>query len=80
MLERYLQTLVSIPLRDQTTICNFFNSDVAPDSPPPAPTSGMSGWLTKRGRSFGGWQTRFYVLSNGTLSYYGTVRPFLSLS
>ncbi|GAA5877907.1 hypothetical protein JCM8547_005534 [Rhodosporidiobolus lusitaniae] len=89
VLERYLQTLVSIPLRDRAAICAFFNSDILPpatqtsfpssasapalsssagagEGPPP-----MSGWLTKRGRNFGGWQTRYYVLEPGrALCYY----------
>ncbi|GAA5922405.1 hypothetical protein JCM1841_003099 [Sporobolomyces salmonicolor] len=71
VLERYLQTLVSIPLRDRSAICTFFNTDIAHD-PPTAPSAGaMEGWLTKRGRSFGGWQTRYYVLTPGSvLSYY----------
>jgi len=40
----------------------------------------MEGWLTKRGRNFGGWQTRFYVLTPGSaLAYYDAVRPRFSL-
>ncbi|GAA5914040.1 hypothetical protein JCM6882_001831 [Rhodosporidiobolus microsporus] len=83
VLERYLQTLVSIPLRDRTAICAFFNSDVLPSSSSSGSfgsgfTSGggadgtpTSGWLTKRGRNFGGWQTRFYKLEPGrALCYY----------
>ncbi|BGP12173.1 hypothetical protein JCM10213_004739 [Rhodosporidiobolus nylandii] len=85
VLERYLQTLLTIPLRDRTSICAFFNTDVVPSSSsslsggptiPGAPSASgpggaMAGWLTKRGRNFGGWQTRFYVLEPGrALCYY----------
>ncbi|GJN91954.1 hypothetical protein Rhopal_004982-T1 [Rhodotorula paludigena] len=72
VLERYLQTLLTIPLRDRSAICTFLNSDVVPDAPIAPPASGaMEGWLTKRGRNFGGWQTRYYVLSPGSaLAYY----------
>ncbi|GAA5923500.1 uncharacterized protein JCM15063_003666 [Sporobolomyces koalae] len=73
VLERYFQTLISISLRDRTAICNFFNTDIANE--PNATTNGaMEGYLTKRGRNFGGWQgwqTRFYVLTPGScLSYF----------
>ncbi|GAA5866516.1 hypothetical protein JCM1840_001344 [Sporobolomyces johnsonii] len=71
VLERYLQTLISIPLRDRSAICTFFNSDVVHEAPTAPSAGAMEGWLTKRGRSFGGWQTRYYVLTPGSaLSYY----------
>ncbi|ORY90204.1 hypothetical protein BCR35DRAFT_134853 [Leucosporidium creatinivorum] len=73
VLERYLQTLLALSLRDRTAICAFFNSDIVPDAAQPSSTGAMAGWLTKRGRNFGGWQTRYYVLTPGTaLSYYDT--------
>ncbi|GAA5974419.1 hypothetical protein JCM11641_005271 [Rhodosporidiobolus odoratus] len=97
VLEKYLQTLLTIPLRDKSPVCSFLNSDILPPSPsttapaptaaPVTPTEGpgagpgsgsgllgqgpMEGWLTKRGRNFGGWQTRFYVLEPGrALGYF----------
>ncbi|GAA6056564.1 hypothetical protein JCM3770_004364 [Rhodotorula araucariae] len=73
VLERYLQTLLAIPLRDRAAICRFFTSDVLPDAPttPSSANGAIEGWLTKRGRNFGGWQTRFYVLTPGSaLAYY----------
>ncbi|BGP28341.1 Rho GTPase activating protein [Rhodotorula toruloides] len=71
VLERYLQTLVSLPLRDRSAVCAFLNSDIASDPPSPSSSGPMAGWLTKRGRAFGGWQTRYYVLTPGsTLTYY----------
>ncbi|BGP44259.1 Rho GTPase activating protein [Rhodotorula kratochvilovae] len=73
VLERYLQTLLAIPLRDRAAICAFFTSDVLPDEPttPSSANGAIEGWLTKRGRNFGGWQTRFYVLTPGSaLAYY----------
>jgi hypothetical protein len=56
VLERYLQTLLALSLRDRTAICAFFNSDIVPDAVQPSTTGAMAGWLTKRGRNFGGWQ------------------------
>ncbi|GAA6061340.1 hypothetical protein JCM10212_004821 [Sporobolomyces blumeae] len=79
LVERYLQTLVALPLRDRTALCHFLNSDVVPDHQTSSSSSlmnngTMQGWLTKRGRNFGGWQgwqTRYYVLTPGScLSYY----------
>ncbi|GAA6008117.1 hypothetical protein JCM10207_007035 [Rhodosporidiobolus poonsookiae] len=83
VLERYLQTLLSIPLRDRSAVCAFFNTDVVASPLPSSSLSGggagagadgeapMAGWLTKRGRNFGGWQTRYYVLEPGrALVYY----------
>ncbi|KAK4702174.1 RalA-binding protein 1, partial [Phenoliferia sp. Uapishka_3] len=73
ILERYLQTLLLAPLRDRTAVCAFFNSDVTEEPTAlPGSAGGIEGWLTKRGRNFGGWQTRYYVLANGSLSYYET--------
>lgn len=31
------------------------------------------GYLTKRGKNFGGWKTRYFVLSGPILEYYDTV-------
>ncbi|GAA5961252.1 hypothetical protein JCM3765_002885 [Sporobolomyces pararoseus] len=75
VLEKYLQTLISIPMRDRAALCQFLNTDIAPDLPPISASNGaMEGYLTKRGRNFGGWQgwqTRYYVLTPGSyLSYY----------
>ncbi|GAA5930392.1 hypothetical protein JCM3775_004380 [Rhodotorula graminis] len=73
LVERYLQTLVAIPFKDRSPICAFLTSDVVVESPttPSSAHGSMEGWLTKRGRNFGGWQTRFYVLTPGSaLAYY----------
>lgn len=62
VLEKYLQTLISIPMRDRAALCQFLNTDIAPDSPPLSSSNGaMEGYLTKRGRNFGGWQVRHFA-------------------
>lgn len=36
------------------------------------------GYLTKRGKNFGGWQTRYFVLEGPQLKYYDAVQyPFI---
>ncbi|KAI5480828.1 RalA-binding protein 1 [Pseudohyphozyma bogoriensis] len=69
-LEHYLQTLINARLNDRTAVCRFLNSDIVTDCPSPGGNGLMQGWLTKRGRNFGGWQTRFYVLSGDSVCYY----------
>ncbi|GAA5909050.1 uncharacterized protein JCM6883_002590 [Sporobolomyces salmoneus] len=75
VLEKYLQTLIAIPMRDRGALCNFLNTDVVSETSSSSGSNGaMEGYLTKRGRNFGGWQgwqTRYYVLTPGScLSYY----------
>lgn len=75
-IERYLQALTTVPLRDKTAVCSFLTSDIAaePAQHVTLQSSAKEGWLTKKGRAFGGWQTRYYVLTPGsTLAYYDTV-------
>lgn len=63
VLERYLQTLVSLPLRDRSSICDFLNTGVATEPSSSSLSGGaMEGFLTKRGRNFGGWQVSSPVL------------------
>lgn len=78
-IERYLQTLTTVSLRDKTAIQAFLTSDVVPDGPSASsPSSAKEGWLTKKGRAFGGWQTRYYILTPGSaLAYYDTVSILL---
>ncbi|GAA6024024.1 hypothetical protein JCM11491_000536 [Sporobolomyces phaffii] len=77
VLEKYLQTLILIPMRDRSALCQFLNTDIVIDAHPSTNSNGaMEGYLTKRGRNFGGWQgwqTRYYILTPGScLSYFDT--------
>jgi RalA-binding protein 1 len=83
VLEKYLQTLAQVPLQDKLDICLFFNSNVVSDRQAPvANPAYKAGYLTKKGRNFGGWQTRYYVLKGPELAYYENVGgfPFFSAS
>jgi hypothetical protein len=75
-LETYIQTLVSGPFKNKEDICRFLNTDLLRG----APRSGVmhsgykEGYLTKRGKNFGGWKTRYFVLQSPVLEYYESVR------
>lgn len=36
-------------------------------------TGQKEGYLTKRGKNFGGWKTRYFVLNENVLEYYESV-------
>jgi RalA-binding protein 1 len=89
VLGKYLQDLLRLDLRDATDICAFFLSNVAVQAQSPVASPGhKDGYLTKKGRNFGKWQTRFYAISPApesankdpeqgpvaALHYYDTVR------
>ncbi|KAH7105815.1 RhoGAP-domain-containing protein [Auriculariales sp. MPI-PUGE-AT-0066] len=73
-LEKYLGTLlhVSAKLRSSDDLCAFLSSDIVRlDAKAPVMQSGhKEGYLTKRGKNFGGWKTRYFVLQNAILEYY----------
>ncbi|KAL1925300.1 uncharacterized protein VTP21DRAFT_183 [Calcarisporiella thermophila] len=72
LLERYLQHIISLPLRDPGEICAFLSSDVVEQKKrQPLMAGQKEGYLTKRGKSFGGWKKRYFVLKDGPiLDYY----------
>jgi len=80
-LEKYLVALVqtSAKLRSSDDLCAFLSSDIMRDSKAPVMQTGhKEGYLTKRGKNFGGWKTRYFVLQNATLEYYESVSVCLN--
>ena len=66
---QYLSTNVSEPGSNDT------KGNVHPTSPTTLTSNGQipkMGYLTKRGKNFGGWKSRFFVLDEPTLRYYET--------
>ena len=68
----YLSTHASEPVSEETN-----SASVAPHSGSPAAQSleaklMKEGYLTKRGKNFGGWKVRFFVLEDPVLRYYET--------
>lgn len=56
-------------------LCSFFSTDVSRDDRAPLASQGYKeGYLTKRGKNFGGWKTRYFVLQNSVLEYFENVR------
>ncbi|KAF8518022.1 RhoGAP-domain-containing protein [Hysterangium stoloniferum] len=71
VLENYLQSVVRAPVKDSKDVCDFFSTDVMNQASGPVTQSGYKeGYLTKRGKNFGGWKTRYFVLQGPVLEYY----------
>lgn len=69
-LERYLQALILLPLKNKDDIIAFFTSDIVRARQPVAYAGYKEGYLTKRGKNFGGWKRRYFVLQGSVLEYY----------
>lgn len=76
LLEQYLQSVVTAPLKDAGDLCAFLITDLSKGDRAPVSNQGYKeGYLTKRGKNFGGWKTRYFILQNGILEYFETVSP-----
>lgn len=70
-LEQYLRLVISLPLKDVTDLCEFLSTNVIEQDSETASIPGFKeGYLTKRGKNFGGWKTRYFVLNGPVLRYY----------
>ena len=67
---------MNLPIKDKNEIIVFFSSDVVRERSPVTQTGYKEGYLTKRGKNFGGWKTRYFVLHGPVLDYYDNVRIF----
>ncbi|KAF5335937.1 hypothetical protein D9611_006244 [Ephemerocybe angulata] len=71
VLEQYLQSLIQLPIKSNDEVIAFFTSDIVRETKQPVMQVGhKEGYLTKRGKNFGGWKTRFFVLQGPVLEYY----------
>ncbi|KAI9248135.1 hypothetical protein EDC94DRAFT_625220 [Helicostylum pulchrum] len=69
-LEQYLKHAIGSPLDDTFDICEFLSTNIV-DIKVYQPVGQMrEGYLTKRGKNFGGWKTRYFVLNESILEYY----------
>ncbi|KAG9312952.1 hypothetical protein JVU11DRAFT_6387 [Chiua virens] len=70
-LEVYLQSLINLPVKNKDEVIAFLTSDIVRDAKKPVMQAGhKEGYLTKRGKNFGGWKTRYFVLQGPVLEYY----------
>lgn len=74
-LEAYLQSLLVAPISDKSDLCHFLSTDPVRAKRNDAR---KEGYLTKKGKNFGGWKTRYFVLNGPVMEYYESVSPFLS--
>ena len=73
-LETYLQTLINLPVKNKDEVIAFFCSDIVRETKKPVYQAGYKeGYLTKRGKNFGGWKSRYFVLQGPVLEYYESV-------
>lgn len=80
-LETYLRSLVALPVKNKDEIIAFFTSDIVRETQKPVSQAGYKeGYLTKRGKNFGGWKTRYFVLQGPSLEYYESVSNHLALN
>ncbi|KAF7729436.1 hypothetical protein EC973_004415 [Apophysomyces ossiformis] len=71
-IEKYLQHVIQLPGADNNTLLrDFLNSDRVDLEARRARLPGhKDGYLTKRGKNFGGWKSRYFVLDGPVLKYY----------
>lgn len=69
---RYLSTNTLRPNVDEASSTNESSNDVVAQKKGPGGRPFKSGYLTKRGKNFGGWKARFFVLDGPHLKYYET--------
>ncbi|KAI7870006.1 hypothetical protein BDF14DRAFT_1879763 [Spinellus fusiger] len=70
-IEKYLNHAIQIQLRNNDCLHEFLStSRVEMKESPIYPPGRKYGYLTKRGKNFGGWKARYFVLENSDLLYY----------
>ena len=65
--------VINLPIKDKNEIIVFFSTDVVRERSPVTKSGYKEGYLTKRGKNFGGWKTRYFVLQGPVLEYYESV-------
>ncbi|KAI8077816.1 uncharacterized protein BX664DRAFT_287375, partial [Halteromyces radiatus] len=68
VIQVYLQHVLTLPLTDMSDLCEFLSTNVLEQRT--GPPKKKVGYLTKRGKNFGGWKMRFFVLDGPTVNYF----------
>lgn len=66
-LEQYLESLLLAPTSDKSDLCNFLTTDVVQAK---TNKNRKEGYLTKKGKTFKGWKTRYFVLDGSVMKYF----------
>jgi len=69
-LEKYLQHVISLKWDDDHDLREFLKSNVIEQYTAENQPGYKEGYLTKRGKSFGKWKTRYFVIKKPFLEYY----------
>ncbi|ORY98852.1 hypothetical protein BCR43DRAFT_455175 [Syncephalastrum racemosum] len=70
-IEKYLQHVIDVPWKDPTPLRTFLDSNKVENTTSQSISGRKQGYLaTKRGKSFGGWKSRYFVLHGSQLRYY----------
>ncbi|KAK6954299.1 hypothetical protein Daesc_004266 [Daldinia eschscholtzii] len=69
---KYLSTNTLRPNADEPSSSNESNNEGVVQKTGPGGRPFKNGYLTKRGKNFGGWKARFFVLDGPHLKYYET--------
>ncbi|KAF9927449.1 hypothetical protein FBU30_003248 [Linnemannia zychae] len=71
-LEQYLQQVTSLRIKDTRDLCEFLSTNVVERGKrrEGCETGLKEGYLTKRGKNFGGWKTRYFILKGPVLEYF----------
>ncbi|KAJ1973960.1 Rho GTPase activating protein, partial [Dimargaris verticillata] len=62
-LESYLKHVLSVSLFEPEYLCKFLSTDILDNTQRNRPAGFKAGYLTKRGKNFGGWKRRFYIVT-----------------
>ncbi|ORY07989.1 RhoGAP-domain-containing protein [Basidiobolus meristosporus CBS 931.73] len=69
-LQQYLQHLLVLNMVDTRDVCEFFSTNLTQRSRSQEKAYGIKeGYLTKKGKNFGGWKRRYYSLKSPILNY-----------
>ncbi|KAI8057229.1 hypothetical protein BDF22DRAFT_653255 [Syncephalis plumigaleata] len=69
-LEMYLQGALSSNTSAVDALCTFLSTNVKYPDKGITPEGYKEGYLTKRGKNFGGWKKRYFMLRSPVLEYY----------
>ncbi|KAI9323657.1 hypothetical protein BX666DRAFT_1889043 [Dichotomocladium elegans] len=71
-LEKYLLHTLSLPWDDMSVLCEFLSTNMLENEMHGKAFGKKEGYLTKRGKNFGGWKSRYFILNGDVIDYFET--------